>query len=161
MTIPLSEATAVIGGLAHDAVEAAAERFDEIARETAGRAVGGSMTLHGRGGRRTRVTLATKSTITDVGPDAVAVIRGTPGAMWSWLEKGTKPHEIGRRRPATAGHPDGEVVYLKGASYEHPIAGPILHLGATAKATWGETVANFHSEVPEVWIRVKGRAFGA
>lgn len=154
MSVPLSEATAALINFHDDLFAAVVDQFDVIARETAGRAVGGTMTLHGRGGKRTPVTLGTRSVVIGHGLDAEAIVVGTPKAMWVWLEHGTRPHQIGRRRV------DGKVVYLHGARYEHPIAGPIEHKGSHAKSTWTATVNAFRAEFPTLAVTVKGEVFG-
>lgn len=153
MSVPLSEATAVIQKLPNDLVEAAVRRFDEIARGTAARAVGGTMSLHGRGGKRTPVTLATRSVVLGRGDTAEAIVVGAPKAMWVWLEHGTRPHQIGRR------HND-KVTYLHGARYAHPIAGPVEHPGSRSKGTWTATINAFRGEFPQLVVRVKGEVFG-
>lgn len=143
MVAKLDKLAVEVGNAPREVIAAAAERFDEIARQH-----GGVMTIHGAHGRRSRVQLATKVVVVDTfAGRSVAVVKGSPAGPWLWLENGTKPHDIGRRRR------DGTVVYLHGSNYAHPIAGPILHLGATAKATWTEAVAEFQGEFPDLAIR--------
>jgi hypothetical protein len=134
---PFTAAAARLSGVERQIIQEAADRFEDIAKASVGRAVGGGgvWMLHGRGGRRRSVTMGTKATM----GNSVVFIEGTPRAQWTWLEEGTKPHRVGRR-----------TTFLKGAGYGHPVRGPIRHPGARGKRTWTQTVDTFRREYPDI-----------
>ena len=149
MPEPFTAAAARLTGVEQKILEEAADRFDVIATEAAGRVVGGggTMRIHGRGGRRSAVKLTTRNNISG---DAV-YINGTPAGPWRWIESGTRSHEIGRPR-------GGEAVFLKGPSYGHPIKGPIMHHGSTGRRAWTRAIDVFRDEYPDVVIDVVRKA---
>ena len=60
---------------------------------------------------------------------ATAVLTPSPGAPWTWLEKGTRPHTVGARRDGRGGlH-----LHVPGAGWK---TGPITVSGAPPKRTW-------------------------
>jgi len=123
----------------------AAERFDEVARDTASRAVGGSLQLHGRRGRRPTVKLRTYTKYSGEGAAARAFVRPSPLGVWLWLENGTRAHEIGARRTRT-GRGRRTAKFLKGPSYAHPVRAPIHHPGSRGKQVWTRAVAAYRAE---------------
>jgi hypothetical protein len=139
----LTGVAARIADLPFAITEAAVVRFDEVAKASASRVVGGgaTMRLHGRRGRRVPVKLGTRWNRSG---DSV-FINGTPAGPWVWIESGTEPHEQGRpfRR---------RVTFLKGPSYDHPIAGPIMHLGSTGRRAWTIAVSEFQSEFRDLAV---------
>lgn len=151
MSTPLTGVAARIAKLPFDITEAAVTRFDEVAKESASRVVGAgaTMRLHGRRGRRVPVKLRTRSNRSG---DSV-YINGSPAGPWVWIESGTKPHEIGRRRRG--------VTYLKGPRYAHPIKGPIIHPGSTGRRAWTIAVSTFQDEFRDLAVtQLKGALDG-
>ena len=58
---------------------------------------------------------------------ASAVLTPSPGAQWTWLEVGTRPHVIGRRR-------DGRGLHLR--TPDGWRTGPVAVAGTAGKRTW-------------------------
>ena len=140
MPEPFTAAAARLSGVEEAILREAADRFDVIAKEAVGRAVGGGsvMLLHGRGGRRRAVKMGTKSNVSGTS----LFVTGTPKAQWVWLEEGTKPHAIpkGRRR-----------TFLKAPGYDHPVR-RVMHHGSRGKRTWTQTVETFRAEYRHIVI---------
>jgi hypothetical protein len=142
---PFTAAAARLSGVEERILREAADRFEDIAKASVGRAVGGGgvWMLHGRGGRRRPVKMGTKSTM----GKSVLFVEGTPRAQWTWLEEGTKPHMVGRRTR-----------FLKGAGYAHPVRGPVRHPGSKGKRTWTQTVETFRKEYQGIVTTQVGKA---
>jgi hypothetical protein len=141
MPQPYTAAAARLSGVGKAILEAAAERFDVIATEAAARVVGngGTMRIHGRGGRRSAVRMATRS---EISGDAL-IVNGTPAGPWVWIQSGTRPHEIGK--PGRGGP-----TFLKASAYAHPVRGPVMHHGSTGRRAWTRAVETFRDEYPEL-----------
>jgi hypothetical protein len=141
---PFSAAAARLSGVEERILRESADRFNDIAKASLGRALGGGtvMLLHGRKGRRRPVRMSTKSNL----GHSVLFVEGIPHAQWIWLEEGTKGHRIPKGRRKT---------FLKGAGYGHPVRS-LWHPGATGKRTWTQTVETFRAEYPKiVTVQVK------
>lgn len=144
MTTSLTGVAAKLERLPKEIVDAALARFDVLAKESAARVIGsGTMRIHARGGKRYPVTMRTKSKVYDRGDTTVAFVNGTPAGPWVWLEDGTRPHEIGRPRR-------GQVIFLQGERFAHPIRGPIVHPGSRGRQAWTRAVAAFARESPDI-----------
>lgn len=146
MATALAGVAAKLEQLPAEIIRAATDRFEEIAKEAAGKVVGGGgvMRMHARGGR-----IAVKmGTVAEISGDS-AVIRGTPTAQWTWIETGTKPHRVGRRRS-----------FLSAPGYSHPVRGPVRHPGSTGRRAWTSAVTTFRSEFAELAIDELRKAVG-
>lgn len=143
MSQPYTAAAARLAGAEKAILEAAAERFDVIATESAARVVGngGTMRIHGRGGRRPAAKMATRS---EISGDAL-IVSGTPAGPWVWIQSGTRPHQIGR--PGRGGPR-----FLKASTYAHPVIGPVPHPGSTGRQAWTRAVETFRNEYPELVV---------
>lgn len=144
MATPLTGVAARIADLPFAITEAAVTRFDEIAKESASRVVGGgaTMRMHGRRGKRVPIKLGTRWNRSGNS----VFINGTPAGPWVWIESGTRPHEVGRPRRGT-------VTYLKGPTYDHPVKGPVMHPGSTGRRAWSIAVATFQDEFRDLAIK--------
>lgn len=142
MPEPFTAAAAALSGVERKILDEAADRFQQIARESAARVVGygGTMHVHGRGGRRRPVKLTTTA---KPGHSAV-FIEGVPAGMWRWIEDGTQPHQIPKRVSKKKPR------FLKGDSYGHPIRGPIMHPGSRGQNAWTKAVNTFRAEYPDI-----------
>lgn len=76
-----------------DALEAAGARVVAIAGEEADR-VGSPL----QGKRRRAIELTAAATVDRLGDRHVCRIKGTPTGPWVWMDSGTAPHPIRRRR---------------------------------------------------------------
>jgi len=142
-------AAARIAKLPRTIVVHAAERFDEVARDTASRAVGGAMQLHGRRGRRPTVKLRTYTKYSGEGAAARAFVRPSPLGVWLWLENGTRAHEIGARKSRRGTGRSRTAKFLKGSGYAHPVRAPIHHPGSRGKQVWTRAVAAYRAEATD------------
>lgn len=99
----LREVSARVRSLPEQTVRVGADAFNEAITLRLQRDTGGDMKLSGAGGRRGRSKkLATKTRISGGGRIESATITAK-GAQWSWLEKGTDAHVVGRRRDGKGG----------------------------------------------------------
>lgn len=140
MTTGLAEIKHRLDGLPSEVIEEAAARFDEIARQSAGRAVGGQLRLHARNGRRPLVRFKTKAKIIRRGDEAVAFIDGVPAGVWTWIESGTGPHLVGIRSNLR-----GPVRISFGQ--DNVATGPISHPGTSGQRAWTRAVGEFKAEM--------------
>lgn len=137
----LKGVAAKLEALPRDIIDASVRRFDDIAKAAVSRAIGGTtMNIHTRKGRRP-VKMGTKSNVTGSGAHVSVFINGTPSAQWTWLETGTKRHEIGKGRTLAA------------PTYDHPIKGPISHPGSRGQHVWTKAVDDFQNEVHDIGIK--------
>ena len=139
MPEPFTAAAARLSGVEQKILTEAADRFEDIAKASASRVVGGGavMNLHGRGGSRRGVQLTTKSNISGES----LYVNGIPTGMWVWIEDGTGPHRIGNKRR-----------FLKGSGYSHPVRGPIRHPGARGQHAWTRAVDEFRGEYRDIVV---------
>lgn len=137
MPEPFTAAAARLSGVDTKILQEAADRFEEVAREAVSRVVGGggTMRVHGRGGKRRAVKLTTKSNISG---DSMFV-NGIPKGMWVWVEDGTRPHSIGRKGR-----------FLSAPRYGHPVMGPIRHPGSNGQHAWTKAVNEFRQQYPDI-----------
>jgi hypothetical protein len=141
---PFTAAAARLSGVEERILREAADRFDQIAKASLGRALGGGtvMLLHGRKGKRRPVRMSTKSNL----GHSVMFVEGIPHAQWIWLEEGTKPHRIPKGRRKT---------FISAPGYDHPVRS-VRHPGSRGKRTWTQTVETFRAEYPKiVTVQVK------
>lgn len=149
---PLEGAARKIAVLPRRIVEDAAARFDEVARETASRAVGGALQIHGRRNRRPTVKLKTYTRLEGSGSTARAFVRPSPLGIWVWLESGTAEHEIGARKARRGGGSSRTAKYLKAPGAAHPIRAPITHPGSPGKRVWTRAIATFRAEASDFLV---------
>lgn len=134
-----------------DLVRIAAKRFDEIARESAGRALGGTpvMYVHARRGRRPAIKFRTVARINRTAGGAEALLRGVPVGPWVWLESGTGPHQIGVRMRGRGRNRRRSRLNIDGGW----VTGPVHHPGAPGKLAWSRAVDIFAGEYRGLALR--------
>lgn len=95
--------SARVRSLPERTVRVGAAAFNEAIDARLATDTGGDMKLSGFGGSRRRARkISTKTRISGGGRIASAVIQAKGGA-WAILEKGAKPHVVGRRRDGKGG----------------------------------------------------------
>jgi hypothetical protein len=141
----------------------ASARFVVLAEASAARAMHGSnvMSMHTSKGRQPAV-LTVRVKAHDDGPSgARAFLYATPPGVWSWLESGTQPHLIGKGKVRGRGAKRKMTnTFLKGAAFEHPVRGPVLHPGTHGKQAWSRAVAEFRVQSHELAVKALKETLG-
>lgn len=145
---PFGDAAANVKRLPRRLAEESADRFDQIARTAAARAVGngGTMMVRRRGGV-VPTTLGTEAAVTGGGGGAEARIHGT--GPWVWIEDGTRPHVVGR---------SGDV--LGGPHLRHPVKGAVRHLGSRGQLAWTRAFEVFEQGFDDLADQAMEEALG-
>lgn len=146
MSTPLADVVKGVGRLPQEIVDAAVDRFDELALASAALVVGhgGVMNMHTARGTRP-MRMRTSAKVDSRGVYIVAVIRGRPGGPWVWIEDGTRPHDIRARRRRGKGRRRA----LAGPGLSHPVY-VVHHGGMTGRHAWTNAVANLESEMDDL-----------
>jgi hypothetical protein len=150
MSTPLAGVVKDVARLPREIIDAAVERFDEIALESAALVVGngGVMQMHTARGRRS-VPMRTKTTFRQRGVIIDAVVRGTPGGLWVWIEDGTSAHDIRPRRATRGRGKNKRRRAMFGPGLPHPVY-VVHHRGSTGRHAWTRAVGDLNSEMGDV-----------
>lgn len=148
MSSPLEGVIKDVARLQRELVDAAVERFDDLALESAAMVVGngGVMQMHTSAGRRA-VPMRTRSTLRRGGVVIEAIVRGKPGGPWVWIEDGTSAHDIWRRKAKGRGKKKRHAMF--GPGLPHPVR-VVHHKGATGRHAWTRAVAALDAAMGDV-----------
>lgn len=151
MSSPLEGVIKDVARLQRGVVDAAVERFDAIALESAALVVGngGVMQMHTARGRRS-VTMRTRAQVRSSGSIVIeAVVRGKPGGPWVWIEDGTSAHDMRPRRATRGRGKNKRRRAMFGPGLAHPLY-VVHHKGSTGHHAWTRAVANLNAEMGDV-----------
>lgn len=129
---PLRQIAARLRTLPEEAVRVGADAANVKIIERVRQDTGGDQQLSGTGtkGRKKLATTTRVSGGVSIGTANIAASPARGKAQWSWLERGTQPHTVGRRRDGKGG-----LHMTPGAGWK---TGPFRVAGSPAKRTWSE-----------------------
>lgn len=150
MPTPLADVVKGVARLPREIIDAAVDRFDDLAVESAALVVGngGVMNMHTARGPRP-VRMRTSAKVDTRGAYVVAIIRGRPGGPWVWIEDGTNPHDIRARKRRGRGAAKKRPRALAGGGLAHPVY-VVHHKGSTGRRAWTRAVANLEGEMGDL-----------
>ena len=150
MPTPLAGVIKDVERLQREIIDAAVERFDAIALESAALVVGngGVMQMHTSRGRRSVSMRTSRPLYRRGGLMIEAVVRGKPGGPWVWIEDGTSAHDIWRRKAKGRGKKNKRHAMF-GPGLPHPVR-VVHHKGSTGRHAWTRAVANLDAEMGDV-----------
>lgn len=149
MPSPLAGVVKDVERLQREIIDAAVDRFDAIALESAALVVGngGVMQMHTSRGRRS-VSMRTSAQLRRGGVVIEAVVRGKPGGPWVWIEDGTSAHDIWRRKAKGRGKKNKRHA-MAGPGLAHPVY-VVHHKGSAGRHAWTRAVADLDAAMGDV-----------